>query len=106
MSRPGRGRRFSPAPIERQSHDQPLECCLEFCAISFPGAGRRSDGRADVLQGGSGNDLLAGGRGDDVLFGDSGQDWLLGQLGDDTLVDGDGLDWFVGGPGEDVLQQA
>jgi len=49
---------------------------------------------ADVLTGGSGNDLIRGGAGDDTL---------IGGAGDDLLIDGNGSDTFSGGEGDDLI---
>jgi hypothetical protein len=69
-------------------------------------------GRADILVGGPGDDLIQGlggsdllfGRGgDDVLEGGPGADLLIGGLGDDLLRGGPGVDVLIGQPGNDVL---
>lgn len=71
-----------------------------------------TDGAADVIYGGLGNDHAWGGIGNDVLFGEGGNDWLYGEGGHDvwmgganydTLDGGDGLDYLNGGAGNDVL---
>jgi Ca2+-binding RTX toxin-like protein len=51
----------------------------------------------DVLQGGTGNDVLAGGMGTDQLFGGDGDDTLDGGLGADQLYGQAGNDTFVFG---------
>ncbi|MHB9119164.1 MAG: putative Ig domain-containing protein [Burkholderiales bacterium] len=69
-------------------------------------------GRADILSGGSGNDLIKGLGGGDVLSGGAGQDKLYG--GNEITVEAalaqqnavpTGLrgDWLAGGAGDDVL---
>jgi serralysin len=60
-----------------------------------------SDGGADVLYGGPGNDV-AGGDGADRLFG-GGDDTLYGGAGNDRLSGNGGADVLYGGPGNDVL---
>jgi uncharacterized delta-60 repeat protein len=50
-----------------------------------------SDG-GNVFYGGSGEDLLVGGRGPDLLFGGPGRDRLIGGRGDDHLFGGPGPD--------------
>ncbi|HET6720715.1 MAG TPA: hypothetical protein VFH22_13760, partial [Rhodocyclaceae bacterium] len=63
----------------------------------FTGAGNFSgsgNALANVIYGGTGNDLLGGLDGDDSL---------LGMVGDDTLVGGAGNDWLTGGAGNDVF---
>jgi len=65
-----------------------------------------------MIDGGEGNDLLWGGRGDDLLVGGSGHDLIWGGGGADILLGGDGNDllWgdggynlLIGGDGRDLL---
>jgi Ca2+-binding RTX toxin-like protein len=51
------------------------------------------DANANVVDGGSGDDLLLGGGGDDVLSGGGGNDVLWGGAGADRLDGGDGFDY-------------
>ncbi len=66
-----------------------------------------SDGAADLLFGGDGNDTLSGLAGDDTLNGGEGNDSLVGGSEDDVLYgDGglaDGNDTLSGGSGDDAL---
>jgi uncharacterized delta-60 repeat protein len=55
------------------------------------------------IDGGSGNDLLAGGGGRNVITGGLGHDIIHGSAGDDVLLGGDGNDDIFGGSGYDVL---
>jgi len=55
------------------------------------------------LNGGSGNDMLVGGRGNNVLVGGSGNDQLFGQGSRDVLIGGDGLDRLLGRAADDLL---
>lgn len=57
----------------------------------------------DVLVGGPGNDLIWGGEGADVLLGGDGNDMLWGEGGRNLLIGGDGRDLLIGGPLEDIL---
>ncbi|MBC8093041.1 MAG: hypothetical protein H7Y15_14090 [Pseudonocardia sp.] len=52
----------------------------------------------------SGDDFLAGGKGDDDLEAASGENTLLGGGGDDSLFAGNEADRLRGGGGDDVLQ--
>ena len=61
-----------------------------------------SDGN-DMLLAGDGNDNLAGGGGLDKLFGQSGNDEISGGTNHDTLSGGAGNDTLDGGSGSDVL---
>lgn len=63
----------------------------------------KSHGGDDVLIGEGGNDKLDGGAGNDLLLGGSGQDNLVGGEGNDTLDGGDGHDFLEGGAGNDNL---
>jgi VCBS repeat-containing protein len=56
----------------------------------------------DILNGGSGNDELDGGKGNDILNGGAGNDELDGGKGDDTLNGGAGNDELDGGKGDDI----
>ena len=76
------------------------------------GAGADRIGRAcmvrgedgdDVLSGGPDGDLLIGGLGDDRLVGGDGPDELDGNVGADAIDGGQGADALAGGPGDDVL---
>ncbi len=53
----------------------------------------------DQLAGSNGNDWLFGGNGDDTLSGGDGDDWIFG----DALLGGSGNDWLYGGNGNDKL---
>jgi Ca2+-binding RTX toxin-like protein len=55
------------------------------------------------VDGGSGDDTIAGGQRDDTLSGGPGADTLQGNLGDDTLAGGPGPDSYFGGGGNDSL---
>jgi len=55
------------------------------------------------MNGGAGNDLLIGGRGDDTIVAGSGNDAVFGYDGDDLLDGGSGLDFLSGGSGNDIL---
>jgi len=59
----------------------------------------------DTVAGGSGNDKLFGGDGDDTLQGGNGNDILSGEFGSDRLEGGNGGDTFVfrTGFGNDVI---
>ncbi|MEM9197491.1 MAG: LamG domain-containing protein [Pseudomonadota bacterium] len=57
----------------------------------------------DTLDGHGGNDELNAGIGDDVLRGGDGNDGLFGKSGADLLVGGAGNDTLEGGAGEDTL---
>ncbi len=58
---------------------------------------------SDTMEGGSGDDTLAGGTGSDTLSGEAGDDVLYGQSGNDTLDGGAGDDILMGGSGDDTL---
>lgn len=60
-------------------------------------------GRAAVLFGGPGDDVLQGSSSDDVLAGGAGADSLDGGNGTDRLAGDDGNDILTGGPGSDTL---
>jgi Ca2+-binding RTX toxin-like protein len=64
-----------------------------------------SDG-PDLILGGEGNDILNGGGGDDRIVGDRGSDTMNGGDGDDTLVwnNGDGSDVINGDAGRDDVE--
>jgi Ca2+-binding RTX toxin-like protein len=56
-----------------------------------------------ILDGGAGNDRLAGGGGANALIGGDGNDFLVGGRGRDLLLGGEGMDSLVGNGGEDIL---
>ena len=74
-------------------------------------AGYASDDRLsggagnDQLNAGAGNDWLDGGAGNDTLYGDTGNDTLVGNAGNDSLHGGDGSDVyrFERGWGQDTV---
>jgi len=57
----------------------------------------------DLIFGGAGDDELDGESGDDIIFGGSGNDEISGGSGDDFLIGGDGNDDIDGGSGNDVI---
>lgn len=58
----------------------------------------------DVLAGSPGGDTLRGGDGSDYLFGWDGSDYLYGGADNDVIYGGLGTDRFEGGAGADVFQ--
>lgn len=56
-----------------------------------------------LLEGTSGDDILAGGAINDVIYGYGGDDQISGNGGNDTLDGGDGDDILNGGGGDDLL---
>jgi Ca2+-binding RTX toxin-like protein len=61
-----------------------------------------SDGAADVIYAGAGNDFSVGYNGNDIIFGEDGNDTLLGNGGLHTVAGNDD-DYLDGGKGNDVL---
>ena len=57
----------------------------------------------DTVAGDAGNDAIVGGDGNDALSGGDGNDKLLGDAGNDTIEGGDGNDFLHGGAGDDVI---
>jgi Ca2+-binding RTX toxin-like protein len=55
----------------------------------------------DTVQGGPGNDVIAGFSGSDTLIGGDGDDQLFGNDGNDTINGEGGNDYIVGGLGSD-----
>ncbi|MEL4389838.1 beta strand repeat-containing protein, partial [Shewanella xiamenensis] len=60
--------------------------------------------RADVVNGGSGNDRIYGQSGSDILYGHTGNDYIDGGSHNDALRGGEGNDTLIGGLGDDVLR--
>ncbi|QYJ86453.1 tandem-95 repeat protein [Shewanella mesophila] len=60
--------------------------------------------KADVVNGGSGNDHIYGQSGSDILYGHTGNDHIEGGDHNDGLRGGAGNDILVGGLGDDVLR--
>jgi Ca2+-binding RTX toxin-like protein len=69
--------------------------CPESCA--FLGVG------SQTFEGGEGDDIVFGERGNDILRGGPGNDQLFGGIGDDLLQGGSGDDRLVGGFGADSI---
>ena len=69
--------------------------CPESCL--FLGVG------SQTFEGGEGDDVVFGERGNDILRGGSGNDQLFGGIGDDLLEGGPGNDRLVGGFGADSI---
>ncbi|MFM5716620.1 type I secretion C-terminal target domain-containing protein [Aeromonas allosaccharophila] len=63
-----------------------------------------SSSKADVVNGGSGNDKIYGQSGSDILFGHTGDDYIDGGSHNDALRGGLGNDILIGGLGNDVLR--
>lgn len=57
----------------------------------------------DQMTGGDGENRMHGQNGDDSLDSGSGDDYLAGQTGDDTISGGDGKDYIIPGFGDDVV---
>ena len=78
------------------------------CSESGLSADRNLTGtrRADILVGGSDDELIRGRAGDDTLLGCGGRDKLRGGRGNDTLDGGPGSDRLNGGSGHDFLQSS
>jgi Ca2+-binding RTX toxin-like protein len=55
-----------------------------------------TDGGADVIYAGTGNDYVTGGRGDDEIYGGDGNDSLFGYAGHDFIEGGEGNDAIKG----------
>ena len=60
-------------------------------------------GAADVISGGSGNDIVFAQFGNDMIHGNDGDDTLFGGLGQDTLFGDAGTDELRGGSHRDVI---
>ena len=60
--------------------------------------------KADVVNGGSGNDRIYGQSGSDILYGHTGDDYIDGGSHNDALRGGAGNDTLIGGLGDDVLR--
>jgi Ca2+-binding RTX toxin-like protein len=58
---------------------------------------------SQTFEGGPGNDVVFGDRGNDTLRGGPGDDRLYGGIGDDVLEGGEGDDWLSGGFGADKI---
>lgn len=58
----------------------------------------------DIIDGGSGADQIEGGSGADVLSGEGGNDRIVAGAGDDTVDGGSGHDLILGGDGDDTLR--
>jgi Ca2+-binding RTX toxin-like protein len=58
---------------------------------------------SQTFEGGEGNDVVFGERGNDILRGGPGDDQLFGGIGDDLLQGGPGNDRLVGGFGADSI---
>ncbi|MGN5075167.1 choice-of-anchor K domain-containing protein [Aeromonas veronii] len=63
-----------------------------------------SSSKADVVNGGSGNDKIYGQSGSDILFGGTGDDYIDGGSHNDALRGGLGNDILIGGFGNDVMR--
>lgn len=61
------------------------------------------DGGNDTLTGSNGGDSLEGGAGNDVLAGLGGNDSINGGTGDDNIGGGNGNDTLIGGDGNDSI---
>ncbi len=62
-----------------------------------------TDGIADSVLGGAGNDTIDAGLGDDTIDAGSGDDSVAGGTGNDRLLGNDGNDTLAGGDGADSL---
>ena len=71
------------------------------------GVGEHDNVGSDIedLQGGAGDDFMAGGTAADILDGAEGNDRILGEGGADTIDGGAGNDRIDGGAGNDLVEQ-
>jgi Ca2+-binding RTX toxin-like protein len=88
-----------PGPIAAASAPCPVECHLGVGSQTFEGG--PGD---DVVFGERGNDTLEGGEGNDRLFGGIGDDKVLGGPGNDRLAGGFGADSIDGQSGDDYVR--
>jgi Ca2+-binding RTX toxin-like protein len=58
---------------------------------------------SQTFEGGPGDDIVYGDRGNDILRGNAGDDRLYGGIGDDRIEGGPGNDWMSGGFGADTI---
>jgi Ca2+-binding RTX toxin-like protein len=58
--------------------------------------GNSTDGAADLVYGGLGNDEIFSGAGDDAVYGEAGDDSIAAGLGSDVVYGGDGDDFIFG----------
>jgi Ca2+-binding RTX toxin-like protein len=73
-----------------------------FTECPFPGC--HLELGSTVFEGGPGNDVVWGDRGNDILRGNGGDDWLWGGIGDDVVEGGPGNDKLSGGFGADLVE--
>jgi Ca2+-binding RTX toxin-like protein len=72
-------------------------------ATGSPESGLHLEVGSQTFNGGPGNDVVYGDRGNDVLRGGPGNDRLYGGIGDDVLEGGEGDDFLSGGFGTDRI---
>lgn len=75
----------------------PITAAITPCP--FPGC--HLELGSTIFEGGPGNDVVWGDRGNDILLGNEGNDWLWGGIGDDVVDGGPGNDKLSGGFGAD-----
>jgi Ca2+-binding RTX toxin-like protein len=87
------------------THTAPVTVTLGDGRANDGQAGEADDVRSDVevVQGGSGADLLIGNAGENTLLGGNGDDTLFGGAGDDVLSGDGGADLLMGEGGNDVI---
>jgi Ca2+-binding RTX toxin-like protein len=86
------------------SIDWTLSNSIENLTItSFNSTTGRGNDLANIITGGTGNDVLYGLGGDDKIYGQDGNDYLYGGDGNDRIDGGAGNDVLKAGDGNDVL---
>ncbi len=90
-------------PFDLDPQDLRLKGTFKADVLQGGGGDDHINGRFghDVLNGGAGDDKLLGKSGADILIGGAGDDRSFGGRGHDTLIDGEGDDFFKGGWGRD-----
>lgn len=63
-----------------------------------------SQGGADTIITGSGNDMITGNGGNDIIRSGAGDDTVSGDAGDDIIMSGAGNDTVTGGDGADMIR--
>jgi Ca2+-binding RTX toxin-like protein len=81
-----------------------VESCPSGCRLGVGSQTFEGGPGNDVVFGERGNDILRGGEGNDRLYGGIGDDLLEGGPGNDLLAGGFGADGIDGGPGGDLVR--
>ncbi len=98
----GSGEDFVEIRTDGLWNDQGAGSNLRY-VIEWEGESIVADNSVNIMNGGTGNDIMYGGSGNDIMNGDADNDQIFGLGGNDVMNGGSGADMLSGGAGNDQM---